>query len=700
MNDRMTPIVIAHVDSNKGRNYHRGHSIVLSYRTDESESANSSDDCNAKSDLKSVLANWTSDCALREWIEKQVLLCRPNRLHLCTGSERERATLIRKMVHSGTLIPVAKRPNCYVARSPPEDVARVESRTFICSENCDDAGPLNNWAEPRAMERTLETLFDGAMQGRTMYVLPFCMGPLQSEHAKIGVQLTDSPYVVVNTRIMTRGLGEQALKELERRGTWTPCLHSVGQPMIGSAQSDCAWPCDPANKHIVHFTDAKVPWIASYGSGYGGNALLGKKCLALRIASVLGRKEGWLAEHMLILGLTDPQGKTTYVCAAFPSACGKTNLAMLVPSMPGWKVECIGDDIAWLRVNAQDGRLYAVNPEAGFFGVAPGTSAETNPNAMAALDENCIFTNVAMTSDGDVWWEGMTDSEPSRLTDWLGRDWRRSENGQNGVCGEERRRKAAHPNSRFTAPCKQCPVISEHFDSPTGVPISAIIFGGRRRDTMPLVFEAFNWMHGVYLGATMLSERTAAAEGAVGELRNDPMAMHPFIGYNVGDYWQHWLDVGTGQHRALQDRLDGAKLHMPSVFHVNWFRRDADGKFLWPGFGDNGRVLKWIVQRCDRSPDRFANAERSPIGWVPRRESFDTEGLALDNARFDQLTAVYYDEWTRELQRHKAFLTECGSKVPPAVWKQHELLARRLESHFDDRSASTDQYPNNHLKIN
>lgn len=654
----------------------QGHSIVLSYDAEK----NTSDQKSCK--LSNILSKWTADSALCEWIEEQVLLCRPNRLHLCSGSERERAILVKKMVNGGMLVPLAKRPNCYVARSAPEDVARVESRTFICSESREDAGPLNNWADPHGMERTLRTLFSSAMQGRTMYVLPFCMGPLKSEHAKIGVQLTDSPYVVVNTRIMTRGLGQEALKELERRGTWTPCLHSVGKPLNSNMQSETAWPCDPENKHIVHFTDAKVPWIASYGSGYGGNALLGKKCLALRIASVLGRKEGWLAEHMLILGLTDPNGNKTYVCAAFPSACGKTNLAMLVPTLPGWKVECVGDDIAWLRVSAEDGQLYAVNPEAGFFGVAPGTSLETNPNAMAALDENCIFTNVAMTTDGDVWWEGMSKREPSRLTDWLGRDWRRTENGKQSTYGEERRRRAAHPNSRFTAPAKQCPVISGHFDSPCGVPISAIIFGGRRRDTMPLVLEAFNWKHGVYLGATMLSERTAAAEGAVGELRNDPMAMRPFIGYNVGDYFQQWLDVGSGEHPALK-HVNRENLHMPRIFHVNWFRRDADGKFLWPGFGENSRVLKWIVQRCNGTLAR-GNAERSPLGWLPRRETLDTEGLSMPKSDLDRLSAVYYDEWTRELERHKTFLQQCGERTPTILWDQHRLLAKRLESHFDD----------------
>lgn len=624
--------------------------------------------------LAVALRRWTNNDALRTWVEKQVLRCRPDRIHLCDGSERERRALVHKMVRNGTLEPLAKRPNSYVARSSPDDVARVEARTFICSRDEAAAGPLNNWCDPDEMNETLNALFDSCMRGRTMYVLPFCMGPLQSEHAKLGVQVTDSPYVVVNTRIMTRGLGDEARVELERRGAWTPCLHSVGAPLEHANQHDIAWPCDPENKYIVHFTDADVPWIASYGSGYGGNALLGKKCLALRIASVLGRNEGWLAEHMLILGLTNPEGKKAYVCAAFPSACGKTNLAMLVPSLPGWKVECLGDDIAWLRMG-DDKRLYAVNPEAGFFGVAPGTSMKTNPNAMRALDENCIFTNVAMTPDGDVWWEGMTKEEPRRLTDWLGREWRRDENGKQGRYGAERHRKAAHPNSRFTAPCAQCPVIGDDWNSPRGVPINAIIFGGRRRDTVPLVFQAYHWNHGVYLGATMLSERTAAAEGKVGVLRADPMAMRPFIGYNVGDYFQHWIDMGE---KAKLSAYESSPL--PRVFHVNWFRRDADGNFLWPGFGENVRVLQWIFEQS--TDERYLsvpsdNARRTPIGWVPR--SLNTAGLSLPTEdAMEQLLEVDCDAWMHDWRRHHDFLNTCGDRVPSEVWKQNSLLHRRL----------------------
>lgn len=628
--------------------------------------------------LIEILKRWTSNELLQQWVYKQVLHCEPERIHLCDGSDAENKQIIAEMLRSKTLLQVMARKNSFLARSTADDVARVESRTFICSNDKEDAGPLNNWCAPAEMEQKLSEKFARCMQGRTMYVLPFSMAPTASAHAKQGVEVTDSPYVVVNMRIMTHEMGDRALRALEARNNFTPCLHSVGAPLSQDDDNDdVPWPCvfSTANKYIAHFPDAGIPWIASFGSGYGGNALLGKKCLALRIASVLGRKEGWLAEHMLILAICPPPESRLpkmYICAAFPSACGKTNLAMLTPAPgampPGYKIECLGDDIAWLRFRKDErgvSRLYAVNPEAGFFGVAPGTSEKTNGNAMAALKENCIFTNVALRTDDlndirsvDVWWEGMTDKVPPQLVDWQGKKVENS--------GKQ---KAAHPNSRFTVPCQQCPTMSSDWNSPCGVPISAIIFGGRRADTLPLVFQSFDWEHGVYLGATMLSEQTAAAEGRVGELRADPMAMRPFIGYNVGDYFAHWLSMeSTGNGEEVRKE-------MPKIFHVNWFRRDSEGKFLWPGFGENARVLQWIVERCNTTGE---NAVKTAIGWLPLPQAVNLDGLLLPRESWQALNNVDENEWAVEIERHREFLNECGERVPSALWKQHSSLKERF----------------------
>lgn len=602
-----------------------------------------------------AIAQWTRHAPLRAWLVSRITLLRPDRLHLCDGSAAENQQLLAKMVSAGTLMPLdnVARPNSYLARSAPDDVARVESRTFICCDDESDAGPLNNWRAPEQMDATLESLLRGCMCGRTMYVVPFSMAPVGSPFALIGVQVTDSPYVVVNTRIMTHGMGDATLRHLEssESASFVPCTHSVGAP-LADGEADVAWPCSPANRYIVHYPQR--PEIVSYGSGYGGNALLGKKCLALRIASVLGQKQGWMAEHMLIVGLTSPRGAKHYICAAFPSACGKTNLAMLEPALPGWQVECVGDDIAWLRFG-DDGRLYAINPEGGMFGVAPGTSHRTNHNAMESLKENCIFTNVALDCDKrDVWWEGMTRQKPARLVDWRG-----------DVVSPDANYKVAHPNARFTAPMHQCPIADARRLEPDGVPIDAILFGGRRRDTYPLVLEARDWEHGVYMGATMHSERTAAAEGVVGELRHDPMSMRPFIGYNVGDYFAHWLRIGERR---------GARL--PRIFHVNWFRRDPQtGRFLWPGFGDNARVLEWILARCDGN----ANARETPIGRVP--VALNLTGLS-DAADVDveALLAVDHDKWRDELERQRLCLIRCGDHVPDRVWLQWRAQQFRLNA--------------------
>lgn len=609
--------------------------------------------------MKIDFTQWTDNKKLMKWITEIADLCLPKSIHLCDGSEKENQDLCNLLVdaHIFTKLNPKIREESFLARSDPSDVARVEERTFICSEKKEDAGITNNWADPIEMKKTLKSLFTGCMEGRTLYVVPFSMGPFGSKLSIIGVEITDSPYVVVNMYKMTR-MGKKALEVLGEHGDFIPCLHSVGAPLKAS-QKEMTWPCSET-KYIVHIPQESSIW--SYGSGYGGNALLGKKCLALRIASAKAKEQGWLAEHMLILGLTSPEGVKKYIAAAFPSSCGKTNLAMLTPTLPGWKIECVGDDIAWMRFG-EDGRLYAINPEKGFFGVAPGTSEKSNPIAMQTIKKNTIFTNVALTSDGDVWWEGMSKTPPENLISWKGERWSPSS-----------KEPSSHPNARFTVEASQCPILSDRFDDPKGVPISAIIFGGRRASLEPLVYEAFSWNHGTFLGASLSSEMTAAAKGEIGKLRHDPFAMLPFCGYNMAHYFKHWIEMGEKVSSKL----------LPKIFHVNWFRKSKDGEFLWPGFGENSRVLKWIFQRISEE----VKGKESPLGIIPEEGELDLSGLDLSLDVFRSLFDINDEKWQEEIDELKKYFHQFGDDLPKEIDEELQGLEKRI----------SDLYANLHSK--